>query len=41
MALFLAFLIALGSGTLFTPVAGGGQHISQPMDGSTGGIGGG
>jgi len=40
MALFFAFLIALGSGSMFTPVSGGHQ-ISQPLDGSTGGIDGG
>jgi len=40
MALFLAFLIALGSGTLFTPISGG-HHVTQPLDGTTGGIGGG
>jgi hypothetical protein len=40
MALFFAFLVAFGSGTVFTPVSGT-QHISEPLDGTTGGIGGG
>lgn len=40
MALFLAFLIGIASSAgFFTPV--GGASVVTPLDGSTGGIGGG